>query len=436
MSGGKGRGWNARWHVGLGMAALILLVGGFGTWSVATELSGAVVAAGQIEVERNRQVVQHPDGGVVEKIRVNEGDQVEAGQVLIELDPTLLRSELNTVEGQLFEIMARRGRLEAERDEADEIRFPEELRKEAEQRPDIRDLMDGQVRLFDARNESRDKAIETLQQRRVQIGSQIDGIGAQREALEAQLDLLQQELTDQQSLLDRGLAQASRVLALQREQARLQGSVGELTASAAEAQERISEIEIEILKLGTARREEAITQSRDLQYRELELLEKRASLKERLSRLNITAPVSGVVYNLQVFAERAVVKPADPVLYIVPQDRPLVIATKIQPINIDQVYVGQEVVLRFSAFDARTTPELLGEVIQVSADAFVDQRSQASFYRAEIRLRAGELEKLPQDLALVPGMPVEAFIRTGDHTPMAYLVKPLATYFTRAFRES
>ncbi|MGR3758075.1 MAG: HlyD family type I secretion periplasmic adaptor subunit, partial [Tranquillimonas sp.] len=327
MSGGKGRGWNARWHVGLGMAALILLVGGFGTWSVATELSGAVVAAGQIEVERNRQVVQHPDGGVVEKIRVNEGDQVEAGQVLIELDPTLLRSELNTVEGQLFEIMARRGRLEAERDEADEIRFPEELRKEAEQRPDIRDLMDGQVRLFDARNESRDKAIETLQQRRVQIGSQIDGIGAQREALEAQLDLLQQELTDQQSLLDRGLAQASRVLALQREQARLQGSVGELTASAAEAQERISEIEIEILKLGTARREEAITQSRDLQYRELELLEKRASLKERLSRLNITAPVSGVVYNLQVFAERAVVKPADPVLYIVPQDRPLVIAT-------------------------------------------------------------------------------------------------------------
>jgi len=212
--------------------------------------------------------------------------------------------------------------------------------------------------------------------------------------------------------------------------------MGELAASKAQAEGRITEIDIEVLKLGTKRREEAITRLRDLQFRELELQEQRRSLTERLSRLDIRAPVSGIVYGLQFFAPRSVVKPAEPVLFLVPQDRPLVIAAKVEPTNIDQIFIGQEVTLRFTAFDNRTTPELKGRVVKISADAFTDERSQASFYRSEITLLDGETDKLPKGATLIPGMPVQAFIRTEDRTPLAYLVKPFTDYFAKAFRES
>lgn len=420
----------------LGFVSLLVLLGGFGTWATRSEIAGAVVAGGRIEVDRNRQVVQHPDGGVVEAVLVDEGDRVEKGDVLIRLDPTLKRSELNATQSQLFEIMARRGRLEAERDGDDTITFDPELVAMAATNPSVRELMEGQQRLFDARAISIAKETETLEQRREQIATQITGLEAQTTALSRQIELIGQELADQQSLLDRGLAQASRVLALQREEANLQGEVGELTASAAEARQRITETDIEILKLGTARIEESITNIRDLQYREFELAETRASLQEQLSRMDITAPVAGIVYGLTVFAERSVIRAADPVLYIIPQDRPLIIAAQVEPINVDEVYPGQEVTLRFSALDSRTTPELFGHVLQVSPDSFNDETSGLSFYRTEIQLDEGELAKLPEGLALVPGMPVEAYIRTADRTPLAYLVKPLTDYFSKAFRES
>ena len=211
--------------------------------------------------------------------------------------------------------------------------------------------------------------------------------------------------------------------------------MGDLEAQKAQAGGRITEIDIEILKLGTGRREDAITRLRDLQYRELELREQRLALIEQLDRLDITAPVSGIVYDLQVFALRSVIRPADPVLYIVPQDRPLIINARIEPIHIDKLSIGQEVNLRFSALDQRTTPELKGQVVQISADAFQDERQQLSFYRAEIALSEGEQDRLPEDAVLIPGMPVEAFIRTEDRTPLAYLTKPLTDYFTKAFRE-
>lgn len=433
---GEAQEWSARRPVLVGVLALAVLVGGFGSWSMLTQLSGAIIAQGQIEVDRNRQIVQHPDGGVVVEILVDEGDRVVAGQTLVRLDPTLLQSDLTTVESQLFELMARRARLSAERDETSEITFDAELLEVAARQPEVADLVEGQRRLFEARVSSNIQQIEQLNLRRQQISSQISGILSQQEALETQLALIGEELSGQQTLLDRGLAQASRVLGLQREDARLKGSVGELTASAAQAQERITEIELEILRLATTRREEAISQTRDLQFRELELAERRRTLKERLSRLDIRAPVSGIVYGMTVFAERSVIRPADPVLFLVPQDRPLVIASRVEAIHIDQVYVGQEVVLRFSAFDARTTPEFFGEVTQISPDVFVDEASQGSFYRAEVQLKVNEIDKLPQNLVLIPGMPVEAFLRTEDRSPMAYLLRPFTDYFVKAFRES
>ena len=424
----------ARGHLIIGFIALLILVGGFGAWSMLANISGAVIAMGQVEVDQNRQVIQHLDGGIVAEVLVDEGKPVDAGQVLLRLDSKDLSGELAIVEGQLYELMARSGRLQAERDGADAIAFDPELLDVAAQSPDMAELVQGQNSLFEARRQSVDKEIEQLNRRAAQTESQIAGVDAQKEALEIQLALIAEELASQQDLLDRGLAQASRVLSLQREEARLRGSIGELAANRAEAEGRVTEIEIEILKLETRRREDAITRLRDLQYNLLELKERRRLLLERLSRLDIRAPLAGIVYDLQVTTERAVIQAAQPVLYLIPQDRPLVITARVEPIHVDQVYVGQDTTLRFSTFDQRTTPELFGRIVQISPDAFTDERTQSSYYRAEVELLEGEFDKLAGQEVL-PGMPVETYIRTEERTPMAYLVKPLTDYFNRAFRE-
>ncbi len=430
------KAWSARRHLILGAVALLVLVGGFGTWAAVSQISGAIVASGRFEVDQNRQVVQHQTGGTVARILTDEGEAVEAGQLLIQLDGVELRSQLFIAEGQLYELMARRGRLEAERDGAGAPSFEEELLKVATENPDVAELVAGQRNLFYARRESVAQEIEQLGKRASQIASQIEGIIAQEKSLGEQLELIEQELANQKSLLDRGLAQAGTVLNLQREAARLNGELGELAASKAQAEGRITEIDIERLKLGTATREEAITRLRDLRYRELELLEQRRALRGELDRMDIRAPVSGIVYGMQVRTPRSVVRAAEPLMYLVPQDRPLVIAARVELIHIDQLVAGQDVSLRLSALDQRSTPELSGKVQQISADAFEDEATGQSYYRAEITLNPGEMSKLPEGTVLIPGMPVEAFIKTGDRTPIAYLVKPLSDYFSRAFRES
>lgn len=340
-------------HLTIGFIALLLLVVGFGTWAVVTEISGAVIASGRIEVDRNRQVVQHLDGGIVSEILVDEGDTVEAGAPLIILDESLLLSEIAITEGQLYELIARRGRLSAERDDSATIEFDSELRQAAIENSEIKALVDGQVRLFGARADNLAQEVNQLDKRKQQIADQIAGIEAQSVALTTQLELIEEELEDQVELLEKGLAQAGRVLGIKRERARLSGQIGELAASKAQAEGRVTEIEIEILKLHTGRRQEAISALRDIQFRELELREKRTTQMDRLERLSIRAPVSGVVYGLTVFAEKSVIRPADPLMYLVPQDRPLIVATQIEPIHVEQVFVGQPVVLRFSTFDKR-----------------------------------------------------------------------------------
>jgi HlyD family secretion protein len=423
--------WSARRSLTMGFLGLAVLVGGFGVWAVTSEITGA---PGRVEVDQNRQVVQHPDGGVVAEILVKEGDTVAAGDLLIRLDPADLQSELAVVEGQLFEVLARRARFEAERDGAAALAFSP-LMTESDN-PVAAELMDGQERLFEARLESAEAEKDQLLKRRDQISDQIEGIAAQQESIAEQLRLIGMELEDQQSLLDRGLAQATRVLALQREMADLTGRSGELTAAVAQAEGRITETDIEILRIETTRREEAISRLRDLQFNEIELAERRRALIAQLDRLDIRAPVAGVVYAMQVFAPRSVIRPADPVMFLIPQDRPLIITTQVQPIHVDQIYPGQEVAVRFSAFDQRRTPELFGRITVVSADAFQDEQSRLSFYRAQVELLPGEIDRLPGEMTLLPGMPVEAFIRTGERTPFDYLAKPIADYFARAFRES
>ncbi|TJZ92701.1 HlyD family type I secretion periplasmic adaptor subunit [Paracoccus gahaiensis] len=429
------RRWPVRGPILAGIIAVVVLVGGFTVWAVTTRISGAVVATGQVEVEQQRQVVQHPDGGVVDRIAVSEGATVAAGDLLLALDGTLLRTEHTIVEGQYFEILARRGRLEAERGDAQAVTFPEELLQAADRVPALEDLIEGQTSLFLTRLDTLRQSRDQLSKQSEQIDSEIDGIDAQITALALQRELIGRELTDQQSLLDRGLAQASRVLALQREAARMDGELGSLQAARASAASRQTELEIQRLRLAGERREQAETELRDQGYRELELVERRRSLTEQLDRLDIRAPVSGIVYNMQVTTPRSVIRPADPLLYLIPQDRPLVIGARIATINIDEVQMGQPVVLRFSAFSSRTTPEIDGRLDRVSADALIDEATRTPYYRAEVSIPPDELEKLGT-LALVPGMPVEVYIQTGDRSPMTYLLKPLTDYFNRAFRES
>ncbi|WP_347137782.1 HlyD family type I secretion periplasmic adaptor subunit [Paracoccus sp. SSK6] len=418
-----------------GLLSIIVLLGGFTLWAMQSRIAGAVVASGQVEVEQQRQIVQHPDGGVVEEILVKDGQTVEAGQTLIRLDGSLLRTEHAIVEGQYFEILARRGRLEAERGDAETMEIPQELLTAAEGNAELQALIEGQRSLFETRRDTLRQSVEQLEKQSEQVRQQVEGIDAQIVALDRQRDLIGEELEDQQSLLDRGLAQASRVLALQREAASLDGQLGELKASRAAAETRQTELDIQRLRLGAERREEAETELRDLGYRELELAERRRGLTEQINRLEIRAPAAGVIYNLQVTTPRSVIRPAEPVLYVIPQDRPLVIGARLATINVDEVQVGQPVVLRFSAFSSRTTPEIDGVLGRVSADALIDEATRMPYYRAEVTIPTDQLAKLG-DLALIPGMPVEVYIQTGERSPMAYLIKPLADYFNRAFRES
>ncbi|NBD30927.1 MAG: HlyD family type I secretion periplasmic adaptor subunit [Alphaproteobacteria bacterium] len=427
------RTWPVRRPLVIGLLSVLILVGGFGTWAMTARITGAVIATGQIVVEQNRQVVQHIDGGVVRDILVSEGDMVAQDAVLVRLDPDDLKARLSIIEGQLFEILARRARYEAERDRRESLSFDPILLDAG--RTATEELMQGQERLFLTRLETAEQEAEQLRRRAGQIRSQIVGIEAQQTALARQLDLIEEELTSQRSLLDRGLAQAGTVLTLEREKARLTGQAGELTASKAQAEEKITELELEIIRLQTARREEAITRLRDLQFNELELREQRANLRRQLDRLDIRAPVSGVVYGLEVFGPGAVIRPAQPVLYLVPQDRPLVIAAQVSPTDIDSVQRGQDVTLRFSSLDQSRTPELFGTVRQVSADTFVNETTGQRYYEAEVVLNTGEAARLPEGSTLIPGMPVETFIRTVDRTPMTYLTQPLMDYIARTFRD-
>jgi len=426
--------WRIRVPATVGFIALILLVGGLGIWSVQTRLAGAIVSSGSIEVQSNRQVVEHPDGGVVGEIFVRDGDVVSSGDLLLRLDDTFLSSERTIVDSQLFELLARRARLEAERDGGDSEKLAAQLRDVQKQYDIDPELIAGQQRLFDARLETLSKQTDQLTKQRGQIENEIEGTEAQLVSLRRQVSLIQDELEDQENLLERGLTQASRVLALQREEASLTGDIGRLEATIARLGGQISTTEIQIVELAATRREEAITTLRDVQTNVAELSERRLSLAERLSRLDIRAPVSGTVYGSQVFALQSVVQPGEPMMYVVPQDTPLLVAARVDAIHVDQLHVGQPVALRFTAFNQRETPELDGHVVNVSADTFTDEQSGLTFYRAEVAPDDGQIERL-NGQALLPGMPVETLIKTDERTPLSYLVKPLADYFNRAFRE-
>lgn len=426
--------WNLRGLLVLGYATLLALVLGLGVWGTIARISGAVVSHGTVEVEGNRQVVQHLTGGVIEAIHVRDGDEVQAGDVLIELEGDQLRTELGIVEGQWFEILARKGRLSAERDLLEAIRFDPELVARAGTDAKARDLMTAQQQQFDARRKVKKEEEDQLAERGTQIEKQIEGLIFLQSATKSQIELLGREIESQETLLAEGLTQLTRVLTPQREMARLKGSDGQVEAAIAENRGKIAETNIERVRLTSKTQEEAIAELRELEFREIELREKRTNLIDQIAHLQLRAPVAGVIYANTADTVRGVIRPAEPVLYIVPKEVNLIVRAKVDTTHIDQVHVGQEAKMRFSAFDQRSTPEVWGHVTKVSADAIEDPQTRMRYYSVEIDITEQAEEKLA-GLIILPGMPVEAYIQTGDRSPLHYLTKPLTDYFTKAFRE-
>lgn len=433
-TGAKDKKWTSRGYAIAGYATVFVLLGGMGAWAALTRINGAVVAGGIIEVASNRQIVQHLTGGVVGEIRVKEGDTVKAGDVLMRLDDTFDRSELAVIEGQLFSLLGTAARLQAEQDETAEISFDPELLEAVATDPEAAEIVAGQKRLMAARAETRGKQAAQLQEKKAQIAKQNEGLESRIKALETQLSLIGKELEAQNKLLAQSLTNASRVLALQREEAEILGTISQARANIAENAGRVAEIEIAILNIHSTVREEATTALREIEAKVAELKENRNAKLETLSRMDITAPMAGVVLGMQVHALRSVIRPADPLLYIIPQEQDLIITTQISPTQIDQVHVGQMAHIRFAAFDHRSTPEIFGHVTKVAADVLADQRTGATYYKAEIKPDSGEMAKLG-DKHVMPGMPVETFIQTSERSPLEYLIKPLADYFAKAFRE-
>lgn len=417
-----------------GAAAIAVLVGGLGVWLGTAELSGAVVAAGKLVVESNVKKVQHPDGGIVGELLVQEGDPVRAGQVLLRLDATQTRANLAIVQHALDEFSARKARLEAERDGLDALVFPDGLLARVDT-PEVKRLLDGEKRLFALRRASRDGEKAQLTERVEQLQDEIAGLTEQAEAKKREIDLIHGELVGVRQLWEKDLVQLPRLNGLEREAARLEGERGQLTAAIAQAKGKIAEVELQIIQIDQTLRSEVGTELAEIRAKLSEYRERKTAAEDDLKRIDLRAPQAGRVHELAVHTVGGVIAAGDPVMLIVPDADALLVEARITPADIDQLHADQSAVLRLSAFSMKETPELAGTVTYISPDLTEDERTGESYYVTRIALPQSELEKLDA-LSLVPGMPVEAFIETDPRTVLSYLIKPLKDQVARAFRET
>jgi HlyD family secretion protein len=421
----------------IGLAVVVVLVGGVGGWATTSQLSGAVIAPGTVVVESNVKKVQHPTGGVVGDIFVKEGSAVEAGQVVLRLDDTVTKATLGVVRSQLDEFTARQARLLAERDDAEAIAFPDELtlrRKDAS----VETALAGEEKLFLSRRSARTGQRAQLRERAAQMNEEIRGLSAQQAAKESEIELIGKELVGVTDLYRKNLVSISRFTQLQRDQTRLLGERGQLIADSARARGKISEIELQIIQLGQDFRTEVLKDLREAQGKIAELRERVTAAEDQLKRVELRAPQSGVVHQLSVHTVGGVIGNGETIMQIVPRADELVVEAKVAPQDIDQVALGTSVTVRIMAGNQRTAPELTGVITRVSADLTREQQQGSqpgpAYYTVRIALPAEQVTRL-KDIRLVPGMPAEAFIQTHDRTPLQFLLKPLEEQIARTFRE-
>ncbi|MFL5031311.1 MAG: HlyD family type I secretion periplasmic adaptor subunit [Xanthobacteraceae bacterium] len=422
-----------RRHVVTGIAAIAVLAGGLGGWAMTTELSGAVIASGALVVDTNLKKLQHPTGGVVGELRVRNGDRVKAGDVVIRLDDTTTRANLAIVIKGLDELAARQARLEAERDDDENIDFAVELLAR-KSNPDVARILGSEQILFDLRRKARLGQKAQLREKVAQVQDEILGLSGQADAKKREIELIQRELEGVRDLWSKKLVPISRLTALEREATRLDGERQQYISAVAQAKGKISETKLQIIQIDQDLRSEVAKELREIQAKSAELVERKVAAQDQLMRVDVRAPQDGIVHQLAVHTIGGVVTASEPLMLIVPQADELTVEVKLPPQNIDQLSGGQRAILRFSAFNQRTTPEINGVVTTISADITQDQKTSASYYLVRISMSANEIARL-NDLKLVAGMPVEAFIQTGDRTVMSYLVKPLHDQIVKAFRE-
>jgi HlyD family secretion protein len=422
-----------RRHELAGLVLVIVLLGGVGGWAGTAKLSGALIAPGSIVVDSNIKKVQHPTGGVVGELFVRDGDHVKLGEVLVRLDDTVTRANLAIVTKGLTELMARKARLESERDGADSIKFPPDLLSRASD-PDVASILDSERKLFELRRSARIGQRAQLRERVTQLNEEVSGIKAQRESKLKQTAIIQQELEGVTELWKRNLVQVSKLTELQREEARLEGDSAQLVAQAAQAGGKIAETQLQIIQIDRDLSSEVAKETREIDAKIGEFVERKVTAEDQLKRMEIRAPQDGTVFQSTVHTVGGVITPGEPIMLIVPNADKLAVEAKVNPQDIDQVQIGQSAMLRLSAFNLRTTPEIMGQVTRISADTSTDQRTAQSYYTIRISLPPKEVAKLG-DIKIIPGMPVETFVQTGERTMLSYLVKPLNDQLMRTFRE-
>ena len=430
---GKGTRFSIQRHLIVGLSVVILLAGGLGGWASTAEISGALIAPGSIVVESSVKKVQHPTGGVVGEVRAHDGDLVKAGDVVVRLDDTVTKASLAIVTKNLDGLWARAARLEAEQRGLDKITFPPMLTDRASD-PEVKAVMASEAKLFEVRVNGRTGQKAQLRERIVQLNEEIAGLAAQEKAKDQEIELVQKELTGVSDLYDKHLVQLSRLTTLQRDAARLSGERAQYIASRAQAKGKITETELQIIQVDKDVVSDVSKDLRETNDKIGEFVERKVTAEDQLRRVDIRAPQSGMVLQSSVHTVGGVISAGDTIMLIVPQADDLQVEAKVNPQDIDKLQVGQKTLLRLSAFNQRTTPELNGVVTRVSPDVTTDQRTGQSYYTIRVSMPPEEVARLG-DVKLIPGMPVEAFVQTGERTLLSYLIKPLNDQLMRAFRE-
>jgi len=422
-----------RLHLIIGLTVVVLLAGGLGGWASTAQISGALIAPGSIVVESSVKKVQHPTGGVVGELRAHDGDLVKAGDIVVRLDDTVTKANLAIVTKNLDGLLARAARLQAEQQGLDRVVFPASLLDRAND-PDVKNVMASEAKLFEVRTTGRTGQKAQLRERITQLNEEIAGLLAQQQAKDQEIALVTKELVGVRGLYDQHLVQISRLSTLERDAARLTGERAQYTASIAQAKGKITETELQIIQVDKDMVSDVSKDLRETNDKIGEYVERKVTAEDQLRRVDIRAPQDGMVEQSTVHTVGGVITAGDAIMLIVPQADDLQVEARVNPQDIDKLQVGEKTVLRLSAFNQRTTPELTGAVIRVSPDVTIDQRTGQSYYTIRVSMPPEEVARLGE-VKLIPGMPVEAFVQTGDRTMLAYLIKPLHDQLMRAFRE-
>jgi HlyD family secretion protein len=422
-----------RLHLMIGLGVVALLAVGLGGWASTAEISGALIAPGSIVVESSVKKVQHPTGGVVGEVLARDGDLVKAGDVVVRLDDTVTKANLAIVTKTLNGLWARAARLEAEQQGRDKIVFPAALLDHADD-PDVRDVMASESKLFEVRTNGRTGQKAQFRERITQLKEEISGLEAQEAAKDQEIALVNKELTGVKTLYDQHLVQLTRLTTLERDGARLAGERAQYVAQMAQAKGKITETELQIIQVDKDMVSDVSKDLRETNDKIGEYVERKITAEDQLRRVDIRAPQDGMVEQSSVHTVGGVITAGDAIMMIVPQADDLQVEAKVNPQDIDKLQIGQKTLLRLSAFNQRTTPELNGVVTRVSPDVTTDQRTGQSYYTIRVSMPPAEVARLGE-AKLIPGMPVEAFVQTGDRTMLSYLIKPLHDQLMRAFRE-